>query len=50
MPQAVRLDGLEINAATSRRELILSTCWPFDAVTSRPLRYVLHATAVEMAK
>jgi sortase A len=37
-------DALEIDAATSRRELILSTCWPFDAVTSGPLRYVLHAT------
>ncbi len=45
----VRFDALEIDAATSRRELILSTCWPFDAVTSGPLRYVLHATAVETA-
>jgi sortase A len=23
---------------------VLATCWPFDAVTSGPERYVLHAT------
>jgi len=25
---------------------VLSTCWPFDAVTSGPARYVLHATMI----
>jgi sortase A len=45
----VRFDALEIDPAAGGRELILSTCWPFDAVTSGPLRYVLHATMVETA-
>jgi sortase A len=43
----VRYDALEVDTATGGRELILSTCWPFDAVTPGPLRYVLHATMVE---
>ena len=45
----VRFDALEIDPGAGGRELILSTCWPFDAVTSGPLRYVLHATMVETA-
>ena len=28
-------------------ELVLATCWPFDAVTSGPERYLLHATLIE---
>jgi sortase A len=27
--------------------LVLSTCWPFDAVTPGPMRYLLHATLIE---
>ena len=27
-------------------ELVLTTCWPFDALTPGPLRYVLHATMI----
>jgi sortase A len=36
-----RYDALQIDPAVNGSELILSTCWPFDAVTS--VRYVLHA-------
>ena len=28
-------------------ELVLSTCWPFDALTPGPERYLLHATLIE---
>ena len=27
-------------------ELVLSTCWPFDALVSGPERYLLHATMI----
>jgi sortase A len=30
-------------------ELVLSTCWPFDAMTQGPDRYLVHATMVEAA-
>jgi len=26
---------------------VLSTCWPFDALTPGPERYLLHATMIE---
>ncbi len=26
--------------------LVLSTCWPFDALTPGPERYLVHATMV----
>jgi len=39
----VRFDTSGIDAAASGYELVLSTCWPFDAVTSGPERYILHA-------
>jgi sortase A len=42
----VRFDASGIDPSTNEQELILSTCWPFDAVTSGPLRYVLHATMI----
>jgi sortase A len=45
----VRFDASGIDPSTSDHELILSTCWPFDAVTSGPLRYVLRATMIESA-
>ncbi|WP_027549882.1 class GN sortase [Bradyrhizobium sp. Cp5.3] len=42
----VRFDNSGIDPATQDFELVLSTCWPFDAVTSGPERYILHATLV----
>src|SRR4051794_7500033 len=43
----VRFDASGIDPLTDRYELVLSTCWPFDAVTPGPMRYVLHATMME---
>ncbi|MCP1847936.1 MULTISPECIES: class GN sortase [unclassified Bradyrhizobium] len=43
----VRFDQSGIDPLTDRRELVLSTCWPFDALRSGPERYLLHATLVE---
>jgi sortase A len=43
----VRFDASDIDPLTSGYELVLSTCWPFDAVTLGPMRYVLHATLIE---
>jgi sortase A len=42
----VRYDASGIDPRTSGYELALTTCWPFDAVTQGPLRYVLHATLI----
>lgn len=42
----VRYDGSGIDPRTSGHELALTTCWPFDALTPGPLRYVLHATLI----
>jgi sortase A len=42
----VRFDASGIDPFGSGYELVLSTCWPFDAVTSGPDRYILHATMV----
>lgn len=43
----VRFDATGIDPLSGGHELVLATCWPFDAVTSGPLRYVLHATMIE---
>ncbi|MDH2387017.1 class GN sortase [Bradyrhizobium sp. CER78] len=43
----VRFDQPGIDPLTGRYELVLSTCWPFDALTSGPERYLLHATMIE---
>ncbi len=43
----VRFDQSGIDPVTDRHELVLSTCWPFDALTSGPERYLLHATLIE---
>lgn len=43
----VRFDQSGIDPLTDRYELVLSTCWPFDALTSGPERYLLHATMIE---
>lgn len=43
----VRFDASGIDPLADGYELALSTCWPFDAVTPGPQRYVLHATMIE---
>jgi sortase A len=45
----VRFDQPGIDPFTSGRELVLSTCWPFDAIAHGPMRYVLHATMISPA-
>ena len=42
----VRFDASGIDPLTNGYELVLSTCWPFDALTPRPDRYLLHATLI----
>ncbi|HVX78669.1 MAG TPA: class GN sortase [Bradyrhizobium sp.] len=42
----VRFDDSGIDPLSKGHELILSTCWPFDALTSGPERYLLHATLI----
>jgi sortase A len=44
--QIVRFDASGIDAVSDRYELVLSTCWPFDAMTPGPERYILHATMI----
>ena len=44
--RVVRFDASGIDPATSGHELVLSTCWPFDAVTPAPERYILHAILI----
>ena len=43
----VRFDASGIDPLTDRYELVLSTCWPFDALTGGPERYLVHATMIE---
>jgi sortase A len=42
----VRFDASGIDPLTDGYQLVLSTCWPFDAVTPGPARYLLHATMI----
>jgi sortase A len=42
----VRFDASGIDPLTDGYELVLSTCWPFDALTPGPERYILHATMI----
>ena len=46
----VRFDQSGIDPFTSGKELVLTTCWPFDAIAHGPMRYVLHATMISPAK
>ncbi|MBB5573234.1 MULTISPECIES: class GN sortase [Rhizobium] len=39
-----------IDPATPGRHLALATCWPFDAITRGPLRYIVDAELVETAE
>jgi sortase A len=43
----VRFDASGIDPLSGGYELVLSTCWPFDALTPGPERYLLHATMIE---
>jgi sortase A len=43
----VRFDNSGIDPVAEGHALVLSTCWPFDAVTPGPERYVLHATLID---
>lgn len=45
----VRFDASGIDPTSRDSELVLATCWPFDAVTSGPERYILHATLIGSA-
>src|SRR5436190_24150836 len=46
----VRFDASGIDPLTDGYELVLSTCWPFNAVTPGPDRYLLHATLIGPAQ
>jgi sortase A len=46
----VRFDRSGIDPLAGGHELVLTTCWPFDAITHGPMRYVLHATMMVPAK
>ena len=35
-----------IDPLSNGHELVLTTCWPFDALTPGPERYILHATMI----
>jgi sortase A len=43
----VRFDQFGIDPVSRDYELVLSTCWPLDAVTPGPERYLLRATLIE---
>jgi sortase A len=40
----VRFDASGIDPLADGHELVLSTCWPFDALTQGSERYLVHAT------
>ena len=40
----VPFDQSGIDPLAGGHELVLSTCWPFDALTQGPERYLVHAT------
>ena len=42
----VRFDASGIDPEDDGYELVLSTCWPFGALTPGPERYLVHATLV----
>ncbi len=45
----VRYDASGIDPLAAGTRVVLSTCWPFDAVTSGPLRYLVYADLIEPA-
>ena len=46
----VRHDQSGIDPLAAGHHLVLSTCWPLDAVTPGPLRYLVHAEMMEGIK
>lgn len=42
----VRFDDSGIDPLSGGHALVLSTCWPFDALTPGPERYLLHASLI----
>ena len=45
----VRFDASGIDPLNDEYALVLSTCWPFEALTPGPDRYLLHATLIGSA-
>jgi sortase A len=45
----VRFDASGLDPLAGGYQLVLSTCWPFDAITPGPDRYILHATMIPPA-
>jgi sortase A len=45
----VRWDASRIDLRAAGRNLVLATCWPLDAKTAGPLRYLVHAELMEQA-
>ena len=43
----VRWDASGIDPLAAGRYLVLATCWPLDAATTTPLRYLVHADLVD---
>jgi sortase A len=44
----VRFDASGIDPLAEGYHLVLSTCWPFDALTSGPERYLVHASMISL--
>lgn len=42
----VHFDASGIDPLADGYQLVLSTCWPFDALTQGPERYLVHATMI----
>ncbi|MDE5456861.1 class GN sortase [Bradyrhizobium sp. CSA112] len=42
----VHFDASGIDPFADGHHLVLSTCWPFDALTQGPERYLVHATMI----
>jgi sortase A len=42
----VRFDSSGIDPLADGHQLVLSTCWPFDALTQGSERYLVHATMI----
>jgi sortase A len=42
----VRFDASGIDPLSGGYEVVLSTCWPLDAITPGPMRYVVHAEMI----
>jgi len=42
----VRFDASGIDPLADGHQLVLSTCWPFEALTPGPERYLVHATMI----